>query len=225
MRLRKIAGAEDRINASPSVIREPEAMRGLWKKEVFQNGRPLYVEIGSGKGRFLMEMAALHPEVNFLGIEKFPSVLLRAVEKYEETPRENVRFLRFDAEAIETVLSLGEADRIYLNFSDPWPKDRHHKRRLTSREFLKRYEAVLALEGIVEFKTDNVGLFEFSLREIEASGWEVLSETRDLHKSPMNEGNVMTEYEEKFSILGNKICKLITRPKKKEACHADTEKK
>ena len=121
-------------------------------------------------------------------------------------------FLRFDAEALTEAFGPGEVDRIYLNFSDPWPKDRHHKRRLTSREYLSRYEEILSPGGFIEFKTDNTGLFDFSLQELEASGWIVTDMTRNLHKSPMNEGNVMTEYEEKFSILGNKICKLIAHP-------------
>ena len=213
MRLRNIPGAEEHLDQSPFVIRDPEAVRGSWKKGVFGNDRPLYLEIGCGKGQFLNALAAMNPEINYLGIEKMSSVLLRAVEKREQAEElRNLFFLRFDAEGLTGVFGPGEVDRIYLNFSDPWPKDRHHKRRLTSREYLKRYEEILSPGGFIEFKTDNTGLFDFSLQELEASGWIVTDMTRNLHKSPMNEGNVMTEYEEKFSILGNKICKLIAHP-------------
>ena len=164
-----------------------------------------------GKGRFLMDMARLYPEINFIGIEKYSSVLLRAVEKQEELQLPNLRFIRMDAENICEVFGAGEVDRIYLNFSDPWPKDRHAKRRLTSRQFLERYDQFLAPDGHIEFKTDNQDLFTFSVEEIEESPiWNLDASTRDLHHDPkMNEGNIMTEYEEKFSSMGNPICKLI----------------
>ncbi len=213
MRLRNIPGAEEHIAGSPFVVQNPKKMRGRWKEAVFQNGLPLHLEIGCGKGQFLNTLAAMHPEINYLGIEKMSSVLLRAVEKREQAEElKNLFFLRFDAEALTEAFGPGEVDRIYLNFSDPWPKDRHHKRRLTSREYLSRYDEILSPGGVVEFKTDNTGLFDFSLEELAAKGWVVTDVTRHLHKSPMNEGNVMTEYEEKFSILGNRICKLIAHP-------------
>ena len=212
MRLRNIPGADEHIAACPFVIQEPKEMKGLWKKEVFGNANPLHIEIGCGKGRFIMDLAELHPEINYIGVEKFSSVLLRAVEKQEEKLLPNLRFIRFDAEEITEVFDENEVDKLYLNFSDPWPKDRHHKRRLTSREFLARYEVVLKPGALIEFKTDNVGLFDFSLEEQEAAGWTLLASTRDLHKDPvLNEGNIMTEYEERFSILGNKICKMVIR--------------
>ena len=213
MRLRNIPGAEEKIEASPFVVQSPERYQGQWKAALFGNDRPLHVEIGCGKGAFLMTLAARHPEINFLGVERMSTVLLRAIEK-RETAEDlpNLYFLRFDAENITDVFAPGEVDRIYLNFSDPWPKDRHHKRRLTDREFLARYEKILAPGGKVEFKTDNAALFDFSLEELAARGWKLLAETRDLHKSPMNEGNVMTEYEERFSLLGNKILKLEAAP-------------
>lgn len=216
MRLRNIPGALERIESSPYVIQEPAAMCGQWKQTVFQNDRPLFLEIGCGKGRFLNTLSKEHPEVNYLGIEKFSSVLLRAIEKIElEEGRKNLYFLRFDAEYLSELFAENEVDRIYLNFSDPWPKDRHHKRRLTSREFLERYERVLSSGGTLEFKTDNVGLFDFSLEELSVRGWEIREMTRDLQKSPMKEGNVMTEYEERFSLLGNRISKLIAVPPRK----------
>jgi len=213
MRLRNIPGAKEEMLVNPFVIQEPESKKGLWKPGIYKNDRPLYVEIGCGKGMFLSTLAELHPEINYLGIEKFSSVLLRALQKRETIEVGNLYYLRFDAENITEIFSEGEVDKIYLNFSDPWPKDRHHKRRLTSREFLARYEQILAPGGVVEFKTDNNKLFDFSLEELEAAGWELLLMTRDLHRSEYNEGNVMTEYEERFSLLGNKINKLVMRPK------------
>ena len=176
----------------------------------FRNDHPVYVEIGMGKGRFLMDMARLYPEINFIGIEKYSSVLLRAVQKLEEEELPNVRLIRMDAEDLENVFAQGELDRIYLNFSDPWPKSRHAKRRLTSRQFFARYDAILKPDGRLEFKTDNQNLFTFSLEEIPEAGWHLDASTRDLHHdSVLNEGNIMTEYEEKFSSKGNPICKLI----------------
>ena len=164
-----------------------------------------------GKGRFISTLAAQNPDINYVGIEKYSSVLLRAVEKQEELQLPNLRFIRMDAENICEVFGAGEVDRIYLNFSDPWPKDRHAKRRLTSRQFLERYDQFLAPDGRIEFKTDNQDLFTFSVEEIEESPiWNLDASTRDLHHdSKMNEGNIMTEYEEKFSSMGNPICKLI----------------
>ena len=213
MRLRNIPGAKEEMLVNPFVIQEPETKKGLWKAEIFKNDHPLYIEIGCGKGMFLSTLSGLHPDVNYLGIEKFSSVLLRALQKRETLDADNLFYLRFDAEEIVNIFDQGEVDRIYLNFSDPWPKDRHHKRRLTSREFLARYEKILAPGGVVEFKTDNNKLFDFSLEELEAADWELLLMTRDLHRSEYNEGNVMTEYEERFSLLGNPINKLVMKPK------------
>ena len=155
-------------------------------------------------------MARLHPEISYIGIEKYSSVLLRAIQKMQEDPLPNVKFIRMDAEEIEAVFGEGEVDRIYLNFSDPWPKDRHAKRRLESRQFLKRYDRILKKGGQIEFKTDNRELFAFALEELPEAGWRAKAVTWDLHGDPaMNEGNVMTEYEERFSSLGNPICKYI----------------
>ena len=211
MRLRNITGSREMIKESPFVVHEPEERKGKWK-QTFGNDRPLFVEIGMGKGRFLMDMARLHPEVNFVGIEKYSSVLLRAIQKMEEDPLANVKFIRMDAEEIGEVFAPGEVERIYLNFSDPWPKDRHAKRRLESRQFLARYDRILKKDGRIEFKTDNRELFAFALEELEAAGWSADAVTWDLHRDPvLNEGNVMTEYEERFSALGNPICKYIIR--------------
>ena len=184
-------------------------VKGHWQ-EVFGNDHPVRIEIGMGKGTFLMRMAKTYPEINFVGIEKYSSVLLRAIQKQEEENLPNIKFIRMDAEYIEDVFAPGETDRIYLNFSDPWPKEKHAKRRLTSRQFLSRYDKILKADGIVEFKTDNDDLFAFSLEEAPEAGWKVLAQTFDLHRDEkMNAGNIMTEYEEKFSLLGKKIHKLI----------------
>ncbi len=156
-------------------------------------------------------MAEKNPEISFIGIEKFSSVLLRALQKRAAMDADNLFFLRFDAEGITEIFGPGEVDRIYLNFSDPWPKDRHWKRRLTSTEYLRRYDAVLAPEGTIEFKTDNEGLFDFSLESAKEAGWEILVQTRDLYRSEFAEGNVLTEYEDKFATLGKPIYKMIIR--------------
>lgn len=209
MRLRNITGSREIIAGSAYVIHDPEQYKGSIK-ELFGNSNPLHIEIGMGKGRFIMELAALHPEINYIGIEKYSSVLLRAIQKMEQNELPNLKFIRMDAEDITEVFEKEEVDRIYLNFSDPWPKDRHSKRRLTSRQFFARYDQILAKEGHLEFKTDNQELFTFSLEEIPKAGWHLDACTRDLHHDEvLNQGNIMTEYEEKFSSKGNPICKLI----------------
>lgn len=211
MRLRNIPGSKETIAESKYVIQNPETKKGMWR-EVFGNDHPLHIEVGMGKGRFMMDMARLHPDVNYVGIEMYDSVLLRAVQKREQLEEEltNLYFIRMDAKNLPECFGEGEVDRIYLNFSDPWPKDRHAKRRLTSRQFLERYDKILEKDGRIEFKTDNRPLFDFSLEEVEASKWKLEAHTFDLHHDEvMMEGNVMTEYEEKFSSIGNPIHKLI----------------
>lgn len=211
MRLRNIPGSKEIIGESRAVIQEPESWRGRWA-QAFGNERPVHIEVGMGKGQFLMEMARRNPEINYVGIEMYDSVLLRAVQKLEsqEERPDNLYFIRMDARELPQVFAPGEVGRIYLNFSDPWPKERHAKRRLTSRQFLERYDQILAPEGEVHFKTDNRPLFEFSLQEAEEAGWMLKGHTFDLHRNlVLCEGNVMTEYEEKFSALGNPIHKMI----------------
>ena len=209
MRLRNITGSREVIAENEFVIHDPEKRRGQWKS-VFGNDRPIRLEIGMGKGRFLMTLAVQHPEIKYLGIEKYSSVLLRALQKMEEDPLPNLRFIRMDAEYITDVFAEEEIDRIYLNFSDPWPKDRHAKRRLPSRQFLERYDQILQKDGIIEFKTDNRGLFDFAVEEIAETKWKIDAVTYDLHHDEkMMEGNVMTEYEERFSSQGNPICKYV----------------
>ena len=213
MRLRNVPGSRETIAQSRFTVNEPERHRGSWG-ELFGNANPIHIEIGMGKGRFITELALRNPHINYVGIEKYSSVLVRALEKMEELECPNLIFIRMDAEHIEQVFAQGEVSRIYLNFSDPWPKDRHAKRRLTAKEFFSRYENILAAGGTVEFKTDNGALFAFSLEQIPLAGWELLASTDDLHHSPMAEGNIMTEYEERFSSQGNPIFKLIASPAK-----------
>ncbi len=208
MRLRNIKGAREMMVESDHTVNEPQANKGRWRK-FFGNGNPIHLEIGTGKGNFIMTMAQSHPEISFIGIEKYSSVLLRALEKQQELMLPNVFFIRTEAENIEDIFEEGEIDRIYLNFSDPWPKDRHAKRRLTSKQFLARYDIILKKDGEVEFKTDNRALFDFSVEEAREAGWQLRQITYDLHNSEMNEGNVMTEYEIRFSEQGTPINKFI----------------
>lgn len=211
MRLRNITGSREIIAESPYVVAEDTLAQcpGTWR-EIFGNDNPIHIEIGMGKGKFIHTMAGENPQVNYVGIEKYSSVLLRAIQKMEEDELPNLRFIRMDAEDITKVFGRGEVDKIYLNFSDPWPKDRHAKRRLPSREFLARYDVVLKKEGRLEFKTDNRALFDFAVEELEPANWKAEAITYDLHQDEeLVAGNIMTEYEEKFSAMGNPIYKYI----------------
>ena len=216
MRLKNVPGAREVIADSIYCIHDPEeqkSLKGQWRS-LFENEQPLHIEIGMGKGQFIYGMAVAHPEINYIGIEKYSSVLIRAIQKMEESPLPNLRFIRMDAEEICEVFGTGEVDRIYLNFSDPWPKKRNAKRRLPSKEFLRRYDVILSEDGRIEFKTDNRELFDFAVEEVPFSSFVMDAVTYDLHADPvMNEGNVMTEYEERFSAKGNKINKYILKRK------------
>ena len=194
------------IESSSFVIQEPKKHKGKWF-EFFKNDHPIHLEIGMGKGKFLITQAKLHPEINYIGVEKYSSVLIRAIQKCEQDEElSNICFLRIDAEELPEVFGKEEIDALYLNFSDPWPKDRHAKRRLTSRPFLERYTSFLKKEAFLTFKTDNIPLFDFSLEEVsKAEQWRLVCETRDLHHSEYAAGNIMTEYEERFSQMGNQI--------------------
>ncbi len=196
------------METSEFIEKDPEQWKERWN-EFFQNENPIHLEIGTGKGKFITTLAQQNPDINYIGIEKFSSVLVRALEKQQENPLPNLIFLREDANRITEFFGKEEVSRIYLNFSDPWPKDRHAKRRLTSIEYLKRYNEILKADGDIQFKTDNLPLFTFSLEQIEGAGWKVVDKTFDLKHSKIAEGNVMTEYEERFSAKGNPICKLI----------------
>lgn len=209
MRLRNVKGSRETIAATDFVVHDPATYKGRWK-ELFGNDHPIHIEVGMGKGKFLMRLAEQNPNINYIGIEKYSSVLVRAVEKKKETEGiDNLYFIRFDADFINDIFDKDEIDRIYLNFSDPWPKDRHAKRRLTSRQFLARYDQFLKPTGEIIFKTDNKDLFDFSLEEAREANWNIVNYTYDLHNSEYVEGNVMTEYEEKFVALGNKINRMV----------------
>ncbi len=252
MRLRNVTGSEELIANSIYVCNQPETYRGRWYS-FFKNENPIHIEIGMGKGKFITEMARRHPDINYIGIDKYSSVLCRAVQKLEQNDlrksdlttgirlsresdlipdlrlsREsnrtnqdsdqksgrkeikNLVLICTDARDLERVFGQGEIDRIYLNFSDPWPKVRHAERRLTSQRFLALYKAILNDTGRLELKTDNKSLFLFGLSELEPADWKKEAVTYDLHRDPaMAPGNVTTEYEEKFSSMGNPIFKFV----------------
>ncbi len=281
MRIRHIKGVEELIASEPLVIDKPEQYKDNWRREVFGNENPLYLEIGMGMGTFIRTHSFNNPDINYIGLELNTTVLYKAVTRYkalqelkraeltaevgatastdagadaatagsaaaayasDETDDKtgsgavgtgtdtvaaantaivnadaashsaynNLRFIRNNARFLEEYFGEDEIDKIYLNFSDPWPKERSAGRRLTSPQFLKLYEKVLKADGSIEFKTDNRGLFDYSVETIPANGWRITDITYDLHHDEeMNKGNIMTEYEEKFSSKGNPIYKLI----------------
>lgn len=228
MRLRNIPRAEGVLNESEIVIKNPSEKKGRWKLNIFENDHPIHIEIGMGKGQFLLTLARQNPHINYIGIERYSSVLLRAVEKLDEYCQHeysgvtsvksqfpNLRFLCTDAATLPEIFISEEVERIYLNFSDPWPKARHAKRRLTSDDFLQRYDKILTSDGQIEFKTDNRMLFDFSVEQINHSdSWQLKACTYDLHNDKtMNQGNIMTEYEARFSSQNHPICKLIAKRK------------
>ena len=212
MRLRNIKGADERILADPYTIQtdgtDGADFKGRWNREYFHNDHPIHIEIGMGKGQFITTLAQQNPNINYIGIEKYSSVLIRAIDKREELALDNLLFMRMDAEEITDYFEPGEVGRIYLNFSDPWPKDRHAKRRLTSTTFLSRYDQILLRDGVVEFKTDNRPLFDFSLEQLQEAGWHADYVSYHLHENGPAADNIMTEYEQKFYALGNPICKF-----------------
>ena len=202
MRLRNIKGSKEVIAASPYVVQNPEDYKGKWS-ELFHNNHPLHIEIGMGKGQFIHTLASENPDINYIGIEMYSSVLYRALEKQTAEEKPNLYFLRFDAKYLADIFAEHEVDRIYLNFSDPWPKDRHAKRRLTSEGFLNP-------DGYIQFKTDNRDLFDFSVETAENSPiWNIKELTYDLHHSEFLQGNIMTEYESKFVAEGKPICRFV----------------
>ena len=207
MRLRNVKGAKEKILSSRYNIDNPFDNINKWNK-VFNNNNPIYIEIGMGKGKFIIENAINNPDINYIGIEKFDSVIVRAIEKVEELDIPNLKFIRMDATRIDEVFNK-EIDKIYLNFSDPWPKDRHSKRRLTSSIFLEKYDKVFRNDNIIEMKTDNIDLFNYSVDSLKEYGYNIEYITNDLHKEDVD--NIMTEYEERFSKLNIKINKLIAR--------------
>ena len=210
MRMRKKKHGAERISACSELLIENIEILKDGFDGIFPESRPVHMEIGCGKGNFASGMAAKHQDVNFVAVEKVSDVCCIALEKAkartEERPNDNLRFIIGDAKNLAENVKPHSLDCIYLNFSDPWPKSGHAKRRLTHRGFLEIYKNMLKLGGILKLKTDNVGLFDFSLEEFEAFGAEILWHTRDLHSTPENADNVMTEYEKNFSDKGTPIC-------------------
>lgn len=211
MRLRNKPWAEDFIAAHPHiVIPTPEDHKGKWK-EVFQNDNPLHIEVGTGKGQFVTGMAKANPHINYMGIELYDSVIVSALENaLEAGTLPNLKLLKVNGAHLAEFFEKNDVSRVYLNFSDPWPKVRHEKRRLSHEDFLKLYESILIDNGEVHFKTDNRGLFEFSLMSMSAYGMLLKYVSLDLHAN-MPEDNIMTEYEEKFSAKGQPIYRLETQ--------------
>lgn len=210
MRVRHKPWAKEKLQQFPDIIiQHPESYKGKWET-VFRKGTPLHVEIGTGKGQFVSGMAESHPNVLFVGIELMQSIIVSALDKVLETKVENVRLVNRNAVDLPAFFAENEVDRIYLNFSDPWPKNRHEKRRLTYKSYLALYEKVLKPGGEIHLKTDNRGLFEYSLESFEEYGMKVGNVSWDLHNSGMT-GNVMTEYEEKFSERGHPIYRCEAR--------------
>lgn len=210
MRLRHVKGAKELIASHPSFIIDDIDHQPIELQKYFDNNNPVHIEIGMGKGKFVHTLAKLNKNINYIGIEKFDSVIVRALEKQIEDPQDNLLLLRCDAMFMPTLFQNINVERIYLNFSDPWPKDRHAKRRLTHKNFLDIYKKILSKEGELHFKTDNLGLFEFSLESLEEYPMNITYKSFDLHKSDF-EGNIMTEFEERYSKLGNKINKLTAQ--------------
>ena len=205
MRLRNIKGADKIINSSNYVILDPKKYKSKWN-DLFNNYNPIYLEIGMGKGDFIIEMSKLYPDINFIGIEMYDSVIVKAVEKLEKETLDNIKLIRMDARLIDEIFDK-EISKIYLNFSDPWPKNRTAKRRLTHQRFLERYDKIFKNEKIIFMKTDNENLFEFSIESLSEYGYKLKNISLDLVSSNM-ENNVLTEYEKKYNQKGIKIKRL-----------------
>jgi len=201
MRLRNVKNAVSIVNNSKYVITNPEDYKGQFQK-IFNNDNPIHLEIGMGKGDFIINMALTYPNINFIGMEKYESVMVRAIEKLKSVELPNLKLIRYDATTIDKVFDK-EIDTLYLNFSDPWPKTRHAKRRLTSPIFLNLYTKIFASENKIIQKTDNLGLFAYSLETLNNFGYKFEKVSLDLHSEDIP--NIKTEYETKFASLGIKI--------------------
>ncbi|MED4227332.1 tRNA (guanosine(46)-N7)-methyltransferase TrmB [Neobacillus cucumis] len=204
MRLRHKPWAKDKLEQHPQfVVANPESFKGKWH-EAFEKDQPLHIEVGTGKGQFVTGMAKANPDINYIGIELYDSVVVAALDRLIEADLPNLKLLNVNAAELDKYFTKNDVDRVYLNFSDPWPKSRHEKRRLTYKDFLSLYENILVDGGEIHFKTDNQGLFEYSLMSFSAYGLLLKYVSLDFHKSEY-EGNVMTEYEQKFSEQGHRI--------------------
>ncbi|MCF7926942.1 MAG: tRNA (guanosine(46)-N7)-methyltransferase TrmB [Candidatus Izimaplasma sp.] len=210
MRLRKVKGAKKKINSYKEFILDDQTNNPIDLETLFKQNQPVYLEIGIGKGKFIYEHAKNNPHINYLGIEKYTSVIVRALEKQLEEPLDNLYLIRTDAKDLNDLFKQNSFSRLYLNFSDPWPKNRHRKRRLTHKNFLKMYEKLLVKEAELHFKTDNIDLFEFSVEELEAYPMNMLYISRDYHSEYENE-IVTTEFEKRFKKQGKKIHKLTAK--------------
>ena len=207
MRLKNVKGANDIIVKGIYYIDNPSIYKGKWNK-LFNNNNPIYIELGMGKGDFIINNAIKYPDINFIGIEKYDSVIVRAIQKSNELELNNLKLIRLDVINIDTIFDK-EIDKIYLNFSDPWPKERHAKRRLTSNIFLDKYSKIFKNNYIIEMKTDNIDLFNYSVEYLKNYGYVIEYITNDLHSE--NIDNIETEYEHKFSSKGIKINKFIAK--------------
>ena len=203
MRLKHVRGADEIIRKGKYYIDNPKEYKGIWEK-VFNNNNPIYIEIGMGKGDFIIENACKYPDINFIGIERYDSVLVRAIQKSNELELTNLKLIRLNADYIQDIFT-NEIDLIYLNFSDPWPKDRHAKRRLTSQVFLEKYNNIYKNIPHIIMKTDNIDLFNYTIYSLKEYGYTINKVTNDLYNSKYLEGNIQTEYEKKFVNLGMKI--------------------
>lgn len=209
MRVKYRKGAPEHLQANTHIVVEnPAEFKGRWS-ERFGNNQPIHIEVGCGKGAFAVGMAALHPEINYIAIDMQLSVLSYALDRALEADLPNIQMILVNGSALTEYFAEGEVAQVYLNFSDPWPKTRHEKRRLTYKDFLATYENILRSEGEVHFKTDNRGLFEYSLVSLTNYGMKLKQVWLDLHAdenfAPLN---VMTEYEKKFSEKGQVIYRL-----------------
>ena len=202
MRQRNVKNKKEIINNSKYIILNPKEYIGFWSR-LFNNNNPIYIEIGMGKGDFILENAKRYPNINFIGIEKYDSIIALAIKKIEKFELDNLKLIRMNALEVDSVFN-NEIDKIYLNFSDPWPKDRHAKRRLSSSVFLNKYDKLFKNKKIIEMKTDNRSLFEYSLLSFNDNGYLIKEISLDLHHSNI-ENNIMTEYEKKFSAMNNCI--------------------
>lgn len=213
MRLRHIPEADKFVSQFSMTVTDPESLKGQWSK-AFEKTRPVFLEIGMGKGQFIINMALANPDCNYIGIERYTSVLMRAIQHLQsmgDDAPDNLLFISKDAADLPLFFEAGEIAGIYLNFSDPWPKKRHAKRRLTSKRFRDIYYTLLKPGSAIEFKTDNSSLFDYSVEEFKSDPrYYIRDITYDLHNdSRLSAGNITTEYEDKFASLGNPIKKLI----------------
>mgnify|MGYP003301797688 CR=1 FL=1 len=206
MRLRNIKGAQDIIAKSKYIVLEPNKYKGNFK-QLFNNSNPIEIEIGMGKGDFIIERAKQNPNINYIGVEKYASVLVYATKKLEDTDLPNLKIINIDANTIDEIFSK-EISKVYLNFSDPWPKKKHSNRRLTSFIFLNKYKNIFVNECYIEMKTDNQNLFEYSIISLSEFGYVLKYVTFDLYNDDLT-GNIQTEYEKKFVSKGMKIHKLV----------------